>query len=68
MSEEKPLMDDLSDLSTMDPGMSGGQFIKLKRDIYAAMNELERLQAAYRKETGVNYVKPIYLAPGGDGT
>ena len=39
------------------------RFLKLKIEI--AMEELERLQVEYRKETGVNYVKPLYLAPRG---
>jgi hypothetical protein len=42
--------------------MTDKQFENLKKEIEKKTAELNNLQDAYRKETGRNYVVPLYLA------
>jgi hypothetical protein len=41
--------------------MTDNKFDKLKKNIELKMVELEKLQKLHRKETGKNYVMPLYL-------
>lgn len=43
--------------------MTDAEFKKLKKDIEIKMHELNALQKLYNKETGKNYVMPLYLNP-----
>lgn len=43
--------------------MNDKEFNKLKVDLENAMDEVERLQKLYRKETGKDFVKPLRLGP-----
>jgi hypothetical protein len=43
--------------------MTDKQFKKLEEKIEDKMEELELLQAKYHHETGVDFVRPLRLAP-----
>lgn len=43
--------------------MTDKQFENLKKQIEKKTNELNELQALYRKETGKDYVVPLRLGP-----
>ena len=46
-----------------DAEMPELEFTALKYAIEDVMDDLERLQAKYRGQTGVDYVRPLRLAP-----
>jgi 5-bromo-4-chloroindolyl phosphate hydrolysis protein len=41
--------------------MDDKEFQKLKKELEEAIDEVERLQKIYRKETGKDFVKPLYI-------
>ena len=42
--------------------MTDKEFEQLKNDLIEKIQEVEKLQSLYRKETGRNFIMPFFLA------